>query len=187
MKKWNITKLVAAGSLGVLLLVLNIFGSILNTITGTTVFGGLFNTLFYIGVMIICLLIINQFGAAIVFFLIYGILVLPFNLFGPPGFILKIPIALIGGLIGDILYLITKKRKTLASIITGSIVMMYFFYVFVFAAKLFNIPGQEYQIKYFLNPAMNLLMMLAGAIFGYGGYLVYNKIKNTSIVKRIQR
>jgi len=47
--------------------------------------------------MIVCLYCVDYFGSASIMFTVYGILAIPFNLFGQPGFLLKVPISFLEG------------------------------------------------------------------------------------------
>lgn len=186
-KKWNITKLIAAGSFGVFLIVINAFGASINIMTNTSLIGGSLNGIFMSIILILCLLIIDKFGSSTIMMAIYGLMAMPFFILGPPGFLPKILISLLAGVIGDAFFLIFKKKDKTFVLITSGSVIYYFFLIQIIAAQLFNIPGQELTTKFVFNPLSFVFMFTYGMIGGYLGYVIYNKIKNTSIVKRIQR
>jgi hypothetical protein len=185
-EKWTTTKLIAAGSLGVLLFVLEIIPASINTIAPSTAFAGPLLTFIYSVMIIVCLFLIKEFAASIIMFAIYGILSIPFFLVGPPGFLLKVPVSMVAGLIADLLYLPLRRKKYMVPIIIPGIILNYFAIVMVELAKLFNIPGMEAITKVVYTPVILFGNLAFGAIGGYLGYIIYKKIKNTAVVKRIQ-
>jgi len=52
--------------------------------------------------------------------------------------------------------------------------------------RLFDIPGIQQTTKLFY-PFLLIPAVLIGATGGYLGYLIYQKIKGTSVVRRIQK
>lgn len=186
-REWTTTKLITSGSLGVLLLILQLIPAIINTIAPTRTFAGPFTSLAYTILIIIVLFAIDLFGAAMIMFFVYGVLAIPFNLLGTPGFILKIPIAIGAGLIADSMYLALKKSKLLVSLLVGGPVLYYFTIMVVFVSKIFNLPGFQLQAELVFTPIAVIFSIIMGATSGYIGYIIYNKIKNTAVVKRIQK
>jgi hypothetical protein len=186
-RRWTTTKLTAVGSLGVLLLFLQLIPVVINTIAPARFYSGFLSTLIHTSIAIICLMIINKFGSASLMFAIYGFLAIPFNILGTPGFLLKIPITLGIGIISDVLYSFLKRNKLVASLLIGGTYPYYFVVVMTFVAEIYNIPGFEGQKKLLFTPFIVFGSIILGAIEGYVGYIIYQKIKNTSIVKRIQK
>lgn len=186
---WTTTKLIVAGSLGALSVALQLFGSGIAAVVGIPMFGGVVNIFIAPALIMICLFVVNQFGAATTMYLVASILALPFHLSGTPGFLPKVPIGLIEGLIADVLFHFLKKNQKMASLIIGALTMLYVSIAVIEVGKRFNMPGIEqtaklvYKLVYspFLIPGL-----IIPAFGGYLGYLIYQKIKNTSVVKRIQ-
>lgn len=71
-KGWNTTKLVAAGSLGVLTLILQLLGAGISGVVGFG-WGGIINTVLGSVMVIICLLVVKRFGATMVMYSIFSI------------------------------------------------------------------------------------------------------------------
>ena len=110
-KGWPTTKLMAAGSLGALALVLELLGSGISAVTGIPMLGGVINAIVVSAMMIICLFVVDQLGAVTLMSTVRGVLTLPFHIAGLPGFLPKVPIAIIAGVIVDLLYLPLKRNK----------------------------------------------------------------------------
>lgn len=186
MRKWNTTKLIAVGSLGVLSIVLQLVGASITAITGIPLASGLINVLVAPIMIIICLLVVDQFGAATIMYIIIGILSLPLPLGGISGFLPKIPIAIIEGFIADILYLFLKQKKKVTPLIIGGLTMLYAGVSTVEIGKLLNVPGIEKTANFFYSPLGIGGALIGGAIGGYLGYTIYKKIENAAVLKRIQ-
>ena len=67
--KWNTTKLIAAASLGALLGILCMLGAGINAVTGMPQIGGTLNSVIYSAMVVICLFVVGQFGAATIMFI----------------------------------------------------------------------------------------------------------------------
>lgn len=181
------TKLIATGSLGVVLLILQLNTALINIVAPSTVFSGPLGSIIYTAMTVICLLTIKQFLSATIMFTVYGILAIPFFLLGTPGFVLKVPIAFFAGLLCDLTYFLLKnKSEKLISVVVGGPLMYYIGVVIIESAKLFNIPGMSTISKVIYSPGVIVGTMIIGAIGGYIGFLIYIKLKNTALMKRIQ-
>ncbi len=188
---WNLTKFVAAGSLGVFYVVLSLASAGLAAVSGSPIGAGIINV-FVGGAMypLVCL-IVRQFGAATIMGLVFGLLVLPLPVLGPSGFFLKLPLALILGLVADLVFYLLRRREILASVIAGGIVECIVGIVLGLVIIALKLPGSEGLSKFITSPLTLLLAGIAGGFLpggvgGYLGYLLYRKIKNTAVVKRIQ-
>jgi len=186
-KGWTTTKLASIGGLAVLDVALKLVGAGFQAATGLVGLGGITNGFLTPAMVMFCLLTINQFGAATIMLTLHGILVLPLPISGTPGFLGKVPIQFVGGLLADILYLFLRKNKKRASLIIGGVLMLYLGFAIVQAGQFFKIPGIEWTAKMFYTPPVLALAVIVGAIGGYLGFYIYEKIKNTSVVKRIQQ
>jgi hypothetical protein len=185
-KGWTTTKLIAAGSLGVLLMLLALLGNVINAVTGSSFFGGAYNIFIYPLLLVINLLVVRQPGSATITFLVYGVLSIPFPVHGSPGFFPKIAILAIGGFIADVIFFLLKRNKRIASLIVSGPVLWWFGIAIMITTRLFNLPGQEMVLKVVFTPLWFVGLFGVGAISGYLGYLIYQRIKNTAVVKRIQ-
>ncbi|MBT3463429.1 hypothetical protein HOD20_08710 [archaeon] len=186
-KKWSTTKLIATGSFGVLIILFSIAGLLINAITGSTHIGGALNSLANISFMIICVFVIDKFWSATFMYSLLGILALSFPLLGPAGFALKIPMVIITGIIADIGYKLYGKNKLIYSITIGGPILLFYSIVLVELSHFFNVPGFELASKILYSPIGIFGNFFMGSISGVVGYIIYIKIKNTTIVKRIQR
>jgi len=186
MKKWTITKLIAIGSLAVVRLLLSLIGAPIVTVTGIPGSSGAV-TIFIMGITLaFTCLSIRKFGAATIMSLIHGILELPLPLSGAPGFLPGVGIATSGGFLADCIFLLLKRDKKLAVILMGGGVSILEAFELIWLGKMFSIPGIETFSRLFLSPIIIPATFAAGAFAGYMGYLIYKKLENTSIVKRIQ-
>ncbi|MBT4351717.1 hypothetical protein HOD20_04255 [archaeon] len=186
-QKLNLTKFIVIGSMAVLIVAFSLIGLSINAITGGPYFGGFLNSFGLISIGVVCVLIINRFGSGTMMYSILSILAIPLPLLGPSGLILKVPMIMLSGVIADLIYLIFKSNKLLFSLFVGGPILYFYSYMLAQFSIMLDIPGFDLTIKLLSTPLGIVLNLLFGAIFGYVGYLIYNKIKNTSIVKRIQR
>jgi hypothetical protein len=184
--RWTLTKVIASGSLAVVTLVLSLFGALIVAVTGIPGAGGVINLLITPAMTMICLFVINKTGSATIMFTVLSILELPFPLTGTPGFLGKIPILIIAGILSDLIYLILKKNKIVSSLVIGAIGQLFFAVSIIEIGRLMNIPGIEMTAKLVYSPNI-IAIAVMGSIGGYIGYAIYQKIKDTSVVKRIQR
>lgn len=184
-KKWTPIKFIAIGGFSALLLIALLPGAMLNAITGSPNVGGPLNAILYTILIPLFILIINQVGAGTVILSIFSVLALPFPLIGTPGLFIKIPILLIAGILIDIFYRLLNKR--IFSVIVGGFFLIYVNTVVVLVANKLNIPGQEFATKFAFNPITLIGFVVIGLFGGWISNIIFNKIKNTSIVKRIQK
>ena len=186
MSKWNTTKLVALASLVVLAFIVSLVGNFLVVITGIPGAGGFISPFFVMIVVIFALLVIRKFWTATIATIIYSILALPTPIFGPPGFLPKILIIVALGIWIDMVYFLFKKNDRLASVMTGILSALVVSLLLMSIGLLFNMPGIDKFINILLTPFFIVLTAMMGAAGGYIGYLTYKKLKNTSVIRRIQ-
>ncbi|MBI4099588.1 hypothetical protein HY440_01130 [Candidatus Microgenomates bacterium] len=184
--KWTTTKFIAAGSLGVLSLLLEIPASSLAILSGVPLMGGFINIFIAPVFDSLTPLLISSFGAATIQRGVIALLSLPLALGGPPGFFPKVIIMLIQGLLVDLIFLALKANRKAAAIIAAAVSTIYYTLAFVFVGKLFALPGIDQTIKLFLSPLLLVGSLVAGGFSGYLAWLIYNRVKRTSIVARIQ-
>lgn len=184
-RNWTTTKLIVAGSLGVLSLVLQLFGAAIAAVTGIPLTSGFIGGLIGPALIVICLLVIDKFWAATIMYFVLGTLALPFHISGIPGFLPKVPILIVEGLISDSLYFYLKRNKLVLALVVGAMSQLYVAVAVVEVGQLFNIPGVEITAKILYSPLLipGLFFSAAG---GYLGYFIFQKIKNTAVVRRIR-
>lgn len=188
MTKWTTTKFIATGSLGVLCLVLAIPGAVIQAATGMSYIFGLTNVFVYGLMFTLCCLIIRKFWAATIMGLIYGVIALPLPVLVSAGFVPKILIGAGMGLVADSLFQLLRKKDLPASIIIslGSIwTMAGLMLGFVLLFDIFA-PLVQKVVEIFLRP-LGFAFLNGFIIFsGLTAYFIYKKLKNTTVVKRIQ-
>lgn len=184
--KWNVTKLIAVGSLAVLLVVLELGGGAIAGVTGIPGTSGFFNAIVEEMLVVICLFVIDEFGAATLMRLILGILVLPLPIIGTPGFLPKIAIAGVIGLISDVLYLPLKRYKWVAACVIGAVSEIYYAPAIVAIGRLVGMPGVEEMAQLMLSPLILVGALVIGAISGLLGWVIYSRIRDTAAVIRIR-
>jgi ABC-type thiamin/hydroxymethylpyrimidine transport system permease subunit len=185
--KWNTTRLISAASLGVLRLVLSLGGGAMVAATGIPA-GGFLNLFVSSASFAFTLLLIGQFGAATLQAVTFSLLAIPLPMSGGPGFLPKILIGLVTGLIADIVFALLRRwRETWAAIIACPFAVLPISLLVVWLGRLFGLPGVEESAEIFLNPLI-LAGLAAGALAGGGiGWFIYDRLKNTTVVTRIQR
>lgn len=182
-RRWTLTKLIAAGSLAAMNLVLAILMAVVSAFVGVPLIGGFIN----MAVLIITLLVIDQFGAAAIYMTILGILLLPLPISGIPGFVPKVALLGLGGLLADTIYLFLKKRKFLASMVVGGIEVPIAWILLLRVGRLFGMSGLEHFEKIFHTKIGITGAVVAGSTGGALGYLIYYKIKDSAVIRRIQQ
>lgn len=186
-KGWTTTKLIAIGSLTVMEVLLEFIASTITLSTGMMFASGVLTAIVRPLFVINSLLIIDHFGTALIFMTISGVLTLPTVLSGPPGFLPKLPILIGLGLIQDSIFFIFKKRsKLITALLIGAIDNVYSAFVLIWVGRFFQVPGIDKAMTLFPLPIFIAALLLMGSIGGYFGYIVYQKIKDTAVVRRIQ-
>lgn len=182
--KWNITRLLATGSLGVVNVVLLLFGAAITAITGIPGGGGIINIFVWGMMFAFCCLLIRQFGCATVMSFVTSIIAIPLPLLGTPGFLPKIAIGISVGLIADCLYALLKRKEKLAAFVVGAIPTTLIGLEILGLGLLFSIPGIE-QFAKFLSIPVAIGSLAFGAFGGYIGYRIFSNLRDTAVVKRI--
>jgi hypothetical protein len=188
-KGWTTTKLVAVGSIAVVRFLVRILIYVSILLATGSVFAGVLALIIAPFFIIFAALIVNQFGAATIFSLISFFVDLPTPSIFPK--IVNFFLALVAGLTLDALFLLLRPRKKSFSFWGG--------FIFNFAHLPFciilyftvGLPGTENIPRFIIEPnwivSITFLVSILGGIFGLLGYFVYEKIKSTAVVKRIQR
>lgn len=184
--KWTTTKLITIGSLAATRLVFSLLGAVVVAITGMPGSGGVI-TVFVAGtILVFACLLVKKFGTATILTLIYSVLVIPLPLGGTPGFLPKILIITIAGFAVDCIFLLFRKNKKIAALMAGGIISLIEGFAMILLGKIFFLPGIEKFAKLFLSPITISATFVAGAFAGFIGYLIYKKMENTALIKRIQ-
>jgi hypothetical protein len=183
---WNTTKLIAVGSFAVLIAVLEIGGGVIAAVTGIPGTSGVIDSFVEEILIVVALFTVNQFGTATITRTILGVLVLPLPVIGIPGFLPKVGIAAIVGIVADLLYFSLKRRKKLASFIVGGASEVCYLFTMIGIGRQFRMPGIEKMVYLMFSPLGVVGAVLVGGFSGYFGYVFYNKIKDSTVVRRIQ-
>lgn len=179
-------KLMVAGGLAAIWLVLALASSALTAVTGIPGMSGLIGAVTSTIMFVFCCLLLQVFGCATIMAFVFGFCALPLPTIGTPGFLPKIIIAVFAGFLADCVFALLKKKERIAAIAIGIVTQPVIGLGIAVFGLLFGMPGIEKMTKIFFSvPALALISIL-GAIGGYIGYIVFNKLRNTSVVKRIQ-
>lgn len=193
-KGWTITKLVAAGSVGVAMLIFSLAGGMLNSVTGVGGVGGLINVFVQGGLTAFIVLSAKQFGSATIAWLVFSFLAIALPIMGPPGFFFKIFNGILIGICSDIAYLfLSRKREKVIGVVIGGVSMVSANVPLLIALSLMGINWlaiaeglSEILVTFPGFLFLFFLSFLIGTMAGYLGWLVYDRLKNTSVIKRIQ-
>jgi len=133
-------------------------------------------------------LIVTLFGSSTLTGLVFAVLVLPLPVMGPPGFFPKILIGLLMGFSSDLIRIFIRKRKKVATITAGAITQVTFaviLWIFMQYGIITYLPKLFLTISGLLIAV--IICVICGSIGGFLAWGIYNKIKNTNVVKRIQK
>ena len=186
LKKFNTKDLIVIALLAGLYVAFALAGAILQTILEFPMASAIINIFISSAVVVLTCLIIKKFGAAILMLLIYSVVAIPLPVLGTPGFLPKVIIGLIAGLIADSIYNIFKRNEKVTSIIIGSAVQIAMGFMILGFGYLFSIPNLEKVIGLFLSPLIIIATIIIGGFSGYLGYFIYQKIKNKAFIKQLQ-
>lgn len=188
-KGWTITKLIAIGAIAVIrfLAKLLIYTSAL-LVTGS-VFAGILALM--IGPFFVALvaLVINQFGAVTIFTTLGLFIELPLPVIFPK--VVNFIVGPLTGILIDVLYISLKNRRQLFSFLSGFI--FNFIQAIVSIVLFFSIGlfGTQNVPKFILTPiglvTALLLLSLLGGLSGYFAFLINEKLKNTSVIRKIRK
>ena len=185
-KGWTTTKLMAIGALAALYVILSAPGAVLAGITGNSMSAAIVNIV-VIGIMYpLVALIIKRPGAVTLWAVIIGFLFIPFPLAGPPGFLLKVVYMGFWGILADLTYLVFKNSDKLTAIAIGIIQIGPGAPLAVLVFKLLGASQLADQVAAFSSFVFVLAGAILGAILGYLAYLLYKKVENSLVIKRIQ-
>lgn len=188
-KGWTTTKLIAICALAVMDFSLwLVLGSAIFWATGS-IFGAVISLFLQPFFAVFVALVIKQFGAVTSFEVLRFLVGLPLPSIIPKPINLVMGIFL-GFVMDTLSSLLLGKSKKLFSFVGGSI------YNFIFSLEIIvlyfsiGLPGTQ-NVPYFLvRPAglaaCALIIMVIGGLSGHAGFLVYGRLSNTDVIKRIQ-
>jgi hypothetical protein len=184
LKKFRTNQLVFIALMAALMLAINFsFGGLIIALTGIPLFNGIVTGVVCGIFLMIMYKTLPKFGTFTLFLLIYAVLELPTTLGGAPGFWPKIPINVISGLAGDILFLAFRYKK--ASIYPIFYVLITVnTLVFIWFMKLLGVAGWDkiLSILWWFLP----LYFVLGTIGIFIGELVIRKLKNKNFYIQIR-
>ncbi|MFH2020758.1 MAG: hypothetical protein ABIJ34_05050 [archaeon] len=188
MKKWTTSQLITIGAIAILQFLSRLFlYSPLLLATGN-VFTAIISIMLGPFFAVLIALLIKKRGSVLIYMMLYYFIDLPLPKIYPhvANFILYIAIAIST----ELFFSIIKNKKTFSILSSGvynvwvGIIGLVLYFYFGFQG-LFKIPDEVYTpIGIIL---LTILLFFVGSISGFFAYVVYEKIKKTSVVKRIQR
>ncbi|OGD83359.1 hypothetical protein A2165_00985 [Candidatus Curtissbacteria bacterium RBG_13_40_7] len=182
------TKLIVIGGFAALNVLIELSTSLITVYSGIPLMSGALTAFIGPIIGIVFLLTLNTLGAYTIFQLLYSVLILPTHLWGPPGFFPKILICLIIGLLIDFsFYYLKKYNKFLTLVLIAFIADFVGTVIFIILGRALNIPGVEKTAYFISSPIFILAFVLVAAIDAFVGLKLFNKIKSTSVVMRIQK
>ncbi len=191
-KGWTTTKLIVAGSVGVTMLIFSLAGGVLNAATGISGIGGLINVFVQGGLTTFVVLTVRQFGSAMVAWLVLTILAIPLPIIGPAGFFFKVLNGLFIGICSDLACWQFRKHERMVGILVGGAstasVAIAFFVLSLFGIK-WLLVAEKVSEALLTFPGVIIFVLLAfivGMLPGYLGWFIYEKLKGTSVIKRVQ-
>ena len=182
--KWTTQHLIAAGAMGALLALTALSEIPLNVITGVLGAGGVIGTFFELIVFVFAIMLIPRFGTGAIVAGIAAIILLPLPVFGPPGFLPKVAMLFGFGLLYDLLFFFFKRYGKWALALTTSALIILFDVAFYFVLLLFKVQTNLSLAAFLIFNAVFIVEGIAGSLVGW---YVFQKLKNTAVVKRIQQ
>ena len=152
--------------------------------TGIPGMGYILTGFFLVILAVITVLVVRKFFVVTLIALIYGFLISPTNLLGPPGFY-KMIMLLIIGLIADTVIFLFKYKK-IGYYFTFLIANLVSLPIWILMLKLLGLPGIKEILSFiWIYAAIYAIQGLVGAWIGIKLY--EKKLKNKRIIKQISR
>lgn len=182
---WSLRKVVLCGMFAVLVFIIQLV--VVISIVGILGSGmGFPVTMFLFPLMAVLIQrIFNTPGALLLISLIAGLLFLPIPAVGPAGFLPKVIIVFGCAAAVEAILVVSPKRSRTGATIAGAVGAVVCMLLLVYFFSVFNIPG----VQKFLDLATIFVAISAaeGAIGGFLGELVYEKIEKRPAVQRLQK
>jgi len=154
----------------------------INTITGVHGMGFLIDVIFINAIVTIFALITRKFFSVTILYTLFGLLVIPTSIMGPPT-PFKIILGFIIGITADLIIWISKY-KTIGFVFGVAVANALSYPIGLLFAILLGLPGVEALRDAILFLTIGVLLLgILGDIFGVW---IFKKIKNKQIVKQLQ-
>jgi|GEM_PF-5816769 len=184
--KWKTSTFVAIAALAAFYVVISLPGGLVAGVTGMAMIAAVVNIV-VIGIMYALVpLIMRRFGAATLWAFLFSVIMLPLPIGGPAGLIIKIPYLTFWGFLADVTYQLFKKSDKLAAIMISVVQLGPGVYLSVWLWEILGSQQLAEETAKMGGPVVALVLSALGVLFGFVAYLIYNKLKNTAVVKRIQ-
>lgn len=184
--KWTTTKLIALGGLAALRIILSLPGIALAAVTGVPFLKNLLDFPIQPILAVLVVFIIKRPFSATLWAGLFALIGLPLPFLAPPGLLLKIPYAILFGLVIDLVYFLTKRWERISAIVIGATVLGAGIPLAVFFWTILGAPELAQAAQKFLTVVFVPIMTVVGGALGFIGYLIYKRVKNTAVVRRIQ-
>jgi hypothetical protein len=184
--KWKVSTFVAIAALSAFYVVISLPGALAAGISGMSMMAAVVNIVI-IGIMYSLVpLIMRRFGAATLWAFLFSIIMLPLPLGGPAGLIIKVPYLTFWGFLADVTYQIFKKSDKIAAIAISIIQLGPGVYISVWLWTLLGSQQLAEETAKMGGPITAAVLTVLGVFLGWVAYLIYSKLKDTAVVKRIQ-
>lgn len=184
LKRFNIKNLVLIALLAAFMFIVDMFiVAPINTISGVHGMGFLVDVIFINALVTIFALILRRFFSVTLLYTLFGLLVIPTAILGPPT-PFKIVLGFIIGIVADII-IWAFRYKRIGFLLGVAIANALSYPIGYFVALALGIPGTDAlgKVVWFLTIAVLLLGILGDWI---GIKLYEKKLSKTSIVKQLQ-
>ena len=126
-----------------------VLGAALNVATGTPMVGGLLNAVITAALIAITVKAVKKFGVGIILWIVMSAIAIPTMTMGPPG-AHKLLVGLFGGLVLDIILVVTK-RKNWGYLIAGGVMSLAIMLGVFAVAVYFDFPAAEQAAQEILS------------------------------------
>lgn len=143
--------------------------------------GAMIDSIFFVAVATVVMIALRRFGTLTLLAGIYGVLVIPTTIMGPPG-VYKIPMAILLGLIADIILHLSKYKTYgyyLALTSANVLLIPVLYYVLI----ALGLPGAD-ELGAAMLPIAGI--MIVESLFGvWLGLKLHSKLKHKSFLKQV--
>lgn len=184
---WTKTQLLTIALLAVVTMMFLLLGAGINFITGISQPQAIIKHII-MGLMFPFIpLLIRKYGSVTLYALITALLILPIPLLEPPGFLPKFILGVTYGIIAEIIYLILHRYERLAAMAIGAVMVTLWVPLEIVSLTMFEGSLLVLVIKPYLSFEYILVALVVGSVLGFMSWLIYNKIRSTPLVIRIQK